>query len=357
MKSLIFFIICPLLFANIAFAQWPALNGSLSWHGVSVDESLQNAKVMGTQMLFSLPQFKVAQDTSLIIEVGANLEIGSSDATYIKEFAPDREVILRNAYVLYSPWSWIELNAGAISQGIYNSPLLVGSRAFVAAKEQINFHISDDHLFYVSSEQAIPSNDSLTNRIGSVEGKTPQFMIHSLGMDLKGNVLDLKLAASLWRYNSLSSSVAYYSRFMGNTVSGIGTDASRFFYGYYGKNVSMQLKLFNTSAVNLTFEGQWLINDDAAENHDTGMLARGYLGLYSHRLGLSMLRNESDSSVAFYNSSFLGHNNRKGIGLSLDGPLSKDWEYEIETYDLDLIDQSLYQSEGRRFRFALSREF
>ncbi|PIP93039.1 MAG: hypothetical protein COW00_07245 [Bdellovibrio sp. CG12_big_fil_rev_8_21_14_0_65_39_13] len=357
MKRIHLVLFCQLLFAPVAMAGLPPLHGTLQWHALSVDESFQNAKVFGTAFLFSIPDLKVTESITLEAEAGVNLEIGSNNSTYIKEFAPQREVVLRKAYLEFLPVSFIQMKAGAINQQDYQSPLLLGGRAFVAAQEQLTIPIGELKNITLRSQQAIPSNDTLTNRIGAVEGKPPQFMIHSLGADFDGDVISIQLEASLWRFQTLPNSVAYYSRFMGNTVVGIGTDASRFYYNYYGKNASFKIGLFESSPINFIFSGQWVRNDEAATGHDTGLMASGGLGLYGHRFSLHWLKNESDSSVAFYNASSLGHNNRKGYGVSLEGAVNPVWNYSLKYWNLDLIESNLYQSAGTRFQFGLERSF
>lgn len=357
MKRISLGLFCQLFFASAVLASLPPIQGTLQWHALSVDESFQNAKVFGTAFLFSIPDLKVTDAITLEAEAGVNLEIGSNNSTYIKEFAPEREVVLRKAYLEFIPVSFLQLKAGAINQQDYQSPLLLGGRAFIAAQEQLTLPVGDLQNITLRSQQAIPSNDTLTNRIGAVEGKPPQFMIHSLGLDLDGDVLSLQVEASLWRYQSLPNSVAYYSRFMGNTVVGIGTDASRFYYNYYGKNASFKLGLFQSSLFNFQISGQWVTNDEAASGHDTGMMGSAGFGFYGHRLSAHWLKNESDSSVAFYNASNLGHNNRKGYGVSIEGPVNTVWNYSAKYWNLDLIESNLYQSAGTRFQFGLERSF
>ncbi|GAB4417542.1 MAG: hypothetical protein OHK0056_26540 [Bacteriovoracaceae bacterium] len=357
MKKFFWAIICQLFITPCLFAQWPAINGTLKWHGTSVDESFQNAKVLGTALIFTLPDLNISPGISLVVEAGANLEIGSSNATYIKEFAPEREVLLSKAYLEFLPSDWLKLSAGAINQDEYQSPLLLGARAFVAASQQVSISLGQLNQLFIRSQQSIPSNDTLTNRIGSIDGKSPQFFMHTLGLDLEGDIVSLEVEVSLWRFQGLPNSVAYYSRLMGNTVSGVGTDGSRFFYKYFGKNARFNLTLFEQSSVNFSLNGQWVINDDAADGHDQGQMVSAGPSFFGHQLFFHWMRNESDSSVAFYNSSFLGHNNRKGYGVSLAGKLNGPWSYSVRAWDLSLIENSLYQSEGRRFQFGLERNF
>jgi hypothetical protein len=124
-----------------------------------------------------------------------------------------------------------------------------------------------------------------------------------------------QLELSHYKFQDLPSNVAEKSLAFGNSISGTG-EASQFNYDFSGANFYFNSRVM-TSELGLLFSGQYIYNEKAPDGRNSGYLA--YLGLEFEKLIVKLegFKNESDTSPAFYNSKYHGHNNMQGNGLNL----------------------------------------
>lgn len=292
------------------------LKGQVRLGGDYVDNKQVEARVFGVSGFLGV-KADITDTLQLKIKAGATLEVGSNNSFIIDEYAPRRQWRLRDAHFKWSPFDFLSVKAGAVNQGDYNSPLLLTSSAFLALQEKLSINFSENHSFYVRAEQAIPNNFNLTQRIGIVEDGTPSFLIESVGLDLKGDILSLFLEGGMWSFNSLSTGAAYQSQFLGNSVSGGGQLNSDFLYSFSGYNFAGGMEAYISDDIGVEFKGQYLYNDKAPEERNKGQLFKAGVILGKFRPSFTFFRNESDSSVGFYNSALFSHNNHEGTILAV----------------------------------------
>ncbi|MCR9205961.1 MAG: hypothetical protein NXH75_15365, partial [Halobacteriovoraceae bacterium] len=104
----------------------------------------------------------------------------------------------------------------------------------------------------------------------------------------------------------------------------------------------------------------YLYNDKAPEERNKGQALMGSLILGHIRPSALFFRNESDSSVGFYNSSFYSHNNHEGYSVQLkyQKPHSESSEDGISAF-INYVDSSPikfnnFQSDTKKVNFEVS---
>ncbi|MDP7320108.1 MAG: hypothetical protein QF441_05835 [Bacteriovoracaceae bacterium] len=254
--------------------------------------------------------YQFADDSYLFFQSSVILEVGSNDVVgSVAEFEPNESINLDRGGMGYRPFEWFHIQLGALDQGKYSSPLLLTKNAFAAIKEEII--LGEVYLLF---QQAIPSNNKLSKRLGTVDTGTPYFVLNTIGFK-SGKEDFFQLELSHYKFQDLPSNVAEKSLAFGNSISGTG-EASQFNYDFSGANFYFNSRVM-TSELGLLFSGQYIYNEKAPDGRNSGYLA--YLGLEFEKLIVKLegFKNESDTSPAFYNSKYHGHNNMQGNGLNL----------------------------------------
>lgn len=331
------------------------IKGFASLEALSVDDLQTEARVVSFSMFADVKQ-TVLPNLEASIIAGGVLETGSNESLFVDEFKPRQDLVLKEASVSYSPFEALSIEVGALNQSRYNSPLLLTDTAFVSAKESLNFKISD-YSFGFFLSQAVPSNHFLTNRLGSVDEGAPSLLIEGISMHLAGDLMFFKTQVMRYKFNNLSSNVAYNSQFLGNSTRGSTASTTAFLYDYQGYNLVFEIgfNIGENSALN--FKGQYLYNDKAPDSRNTGTLGGLTLEIGQFSLSGEYFKNESDSSPAFYNSSTYGHNDRDGAGIGLAWTIPKEaTTIYFKAYKLK-TNQQILQSDSSRFFAGLTRSF
>lgn len=235
----------------------------------------------------------------------------------------DRDDRVRGLNLLEGFFEWeassdLSLKIGNIQQNFLIAPLLISDRTFPSVMGELSLANNDQLslLFRV----AIPDNssESVQRETQIIKG-VPLFLISSLMFHSSDFLFDssVRETFSLFHYYNLSPAVADKSRIYGNTIKRTGSD-STFAYPYLGlhNNISVQKLLSKFWIIELGLE--FVYNFLAPDTKNEGM--RIYSSLYHNynnfmelKLIGELFANQSDSSVAYYNSETYGHNNRKGF--------------------------------------------
>ena len=245
----------------------------------------------------------------------------------------DREDRSRGLYLLESFFEWkfrdsfFSFKFGNIEQSFLQAPLLMTDRTFpsfilnYSLEEFYNFKPS----FFIQS--SIPDNaeESVRRETQIIRG-FPSFSV--LSFYLENSKLPLLLEhyfsnrLMFFHYYNLSQAVAQRSRIYENTVDRAQSD-SVFRYDYYGfhnhSNFKMVLSHFLAGEVGL----EYMNNLGASKYNNEGYrvytsFSYNYKDFLEWKAVFEKFLNQSDSSVAYYNSEFYGHNSRKGFALRLE---------------------------------------
>lgn len=341
--------------AHALSASAPKIDAAFSIYGNSVESDTISGINTGSSIDGFISQ-KLSEDLEYALRGGVVFETGSNKALNIDEFAPKQAPYLYESYVKASFLESLSIKIGALNQQSYNSELLLADVPFAGAKEEAKFE-AGNFRFLISAQQAVPNNQDLNQRLGSVQEGTPSFMIETLGLGYVGESVLFDLQVSHFQYQDISSSVAQDSRFLGNSVSGVNQNA-KFSYGYEGINVASDFALNIGSDKVLKIKGQYLFNNEAPDGRNTGYLYGAALRMNSVELGALRFKNESDSSVAYYNDKWLGHNNRDGYGVSVKYLIPKqNTEIEFNFISADLLSSNSGQAGQEAAVLSLTRKY
>lgn len=329
----------------------------VGFNGDYVDNKQVEARVfglkLGTEVIIPYSdEFKIE------FGGGALLETGSNSSFITNEYEPNRIWYLKNAQATYEPFSFLKLEAGAISQKEYYSPLLVSGSAFLGGRETISLNFTKNHRVYLKMEQTIPNNINLVQRIGVVEDNgTPYYYNEAIGIDLEGDLLSIKAEASQFRFESLAAGIANVSRNFGNSVSSGNNISSKFLYQYKGYNLAWEIEASPINGMEIEFTGQWLYNSEAPESRNKGHIYGLGLSFGHLDFHIEQFRTESDASIAYYNSKFYSHNNHEGMLYSIGYDVDDDFEFQVGFVSSSLIEYNSLQSDTEKFFFDFTQEF
>lgn len=350
--------LCCLPASAYNFLEKTEFNGHVNMHSYYVDNKQVESRVFGVTGYLNM-KTQLLSSLEMDISVGATTEVGSNNSFIVDEYAPRRQWRLKRAFIKWSPFSFLSAKIGAINQRDYNAPLLLTRTAFMGAQEMLNFQITEDHRFFLRMQQAVPNNLNLTQRIGIVETGTPAFFMESVGMELDGDILALRAEGGRWSYDQLSVGAAFNSQFIGNSVSGGSQLNSDFLYRYAGYTASAVARVHFSDNFGLRVEGQYLFNEEAPEERNTGQYLKTGLILGKFQPSFMYFNNESDSSPAFYNSSFFSHNNHEGYSVELRYTDPYDKNDDKMTAFINYVDSSpikfnAFQSDTKKVNFSVS---
>ncbi|MGB0452131.1 MAG: hypothetical protein ACPGJV_00340 [Bacteriovoracaceae bacterium] len=355
MSRLILLILC-LFYANSAFS----IKNLKTDFKSSLKASSRNSLTVKKRVLSLVPElkllYKIDEDLHFKAYVGANLEAGSNDSLYIDEFAPENEVFIKEGKLKYSPFQFIALDFGILNQAQYQSPLFLSDIGFAGVQENLYFKFSNFFLKF-HFQQSIPSNQTLSTRIGEVDEGTPRLYSETVSLGFKTDTTFLSVSYTHFAFNNLAGSVAYQSRFMGNSVSGTGLEGANFLYSFKGHSSNINFKL-KMNIFRLWAYGQYTHNDEAPTSRSDGYLGGLVIGTTSFQGLVESYRNETDVVPAYYNSSFYGHNNYEGrvFGLKIHN-LPKLLEFKFRYIQSSLIEDNLYQADFDAYRLDITKSF
>lgn len=329
------------------------LKANTNFYAYSIEGKRSEAQIGGIGLNIQVEN-KIGENLHFYADAGVRLENGSHKSLDVAEFSPNQQVLLNEGHMYTKFFDSLTLKLGAINQGHFHSPLFIDANAFMGAQEtwQVKW---GEYSFYLQAQQLIPNNRNLSTRLATIDEGTPKFFSETLGLNLGGNVAQLDLALSLYAFSNLSNSVAHQSRFMGNSVAGIGTDAAEFVYSYKGSNARAQLWFEVAQLFALRLTGHYTKNSQAPSARDTAMLMRASLEFSRWTFFGQWFESESDASVAFYNDRFLGHNNRRGqgVGLSFDEGKGK---IQLDLIQSRPIEFNIFQDKSTNVLLRFSRE-
>ena len=210
--------------------------------------------------------------------------------------------------------------------------------------------------------QSIPSNHTLSRRLGSVNEGSSRFFNEKVRVKGEGNVASLEASLGHFAFDQLSSSVAYESRLLGNTVNGFKNINNKFKYSFVGWNGDFSVDLKSIPGITMTLDSVWHLNTNAPNGKNLGYKAgpsiAWELNNIVYKLGIDTFENQSDSTIAYYSSKSYGHVNRKGNALSLNVSDNKnELSYGFKAVQADLIETVPLQAEDRILSIFLRKSY
>ncbi len=233
-------------------------------------------------------------------------------------------------YLLDGYFDWeitpeIFFKIGSIKQDFLKAPLFITDKTFPSLVQNLTIPFSENSKLSFIFQQSIPDNATETvKRETQIVRWTPLFLTSTAFLDLDSiSSWDISLEERLtgFYFTNLSAAVAELGRIRGNTIDLTGSD-SRFKYKFLGLHNSINLKATLLEDWVVEFGGDILFNVLAPDTFNQG--ERFYMAIYHNYKNYAEIKasgeyfaNQSDTSVAYYNSEVYGHNNRVGGLLKL----------------------------------------
>ena len=217
----------------------------------------------------------------------------------------------------------ISILHGIIEQGFLSAPLLITDKSFpsVVGEWSINSFASFD--LKVLLQTAIANNFTEQAKRPSDIQTAPLFITSSVFLDSDHFLSALiKERLTVFHYYNLPADIAQRSKVYGNDIRGQGSSTvfKHSFFGFHN-NLSIQKVLSDLWALSAGFE--FIYNLMSPNTYNEGF--RLYSSIYHNyrevmeiKVTAELFANQSDTSVAYYNSETYGHNNRKGFLAKLE---------------------------------------
>ena len=297
--------------ASGAEAFWNGNYGLKSFISEGANESLIKVELLG-RLKWQLIKPLFVHTKALIIGRSGHTQsvldrTDRSSGFYVLEFYFDWKA-LYNLSILH----------GIIEQDFLSAPLLVADKAFPSLIGKWSIDSFSDFDLNILFQVAIANNFTEQAKRPSDIQRAPLFMTSSLFFDSDNffNIF-IKEKFTIFHYYNLPSDIAQRSSVYGNDIDGLGSSAV-FKYSFFGfhNNLSFQKVFSDLWALSAGFE--FIYNFMAPNAFNEGFRAyssvyHNYKDIMEIKLTGELFANQSDTSVAYYNSEIYGHSNRKGF--------------------------------------------
>lgn len=254
----------------------------------------------------------------------------------------------------------LKAQVGAISQRFVKNDLLINDDQAHPGVRLSYEGQWDQHRLELIGERVIPTSDSLETERREKE-ETPSLEVISLSADLFTNSwVRPSVTLSTYEFSDLPSIVAYESNlYGGNSILSEGDkSSSEFLYNFRGYSVAGFVCFCYFKDFSMGVGLTRLENQEAPEAFNRGQiisvgaeLRLGDLHIIPEYVSFF---NESDTSPAFYNESWFGHNNRQGELYRLIVRFANlGFRFKAETSRADVINPNQNQNEQKVYRFMI----
>lgn len=338
-----------------------SLQLSASLYSRFAQETFNTSRIVGTAV-GARWQHPVANGLSGLVQAGVQLEAGSGQVFYTDESQPHNLLQLYEASLEWKPWSTASFRAGALNQDWLDVPALLSLQSFPALAEANRFSFAPFYV-QVEAEQAVPTANMTTEGPSLQQGRLSSFFIErvSLGFELP-DAYGARIDVAHFAFNDLADQAIYQSRFLGNTVSGIGLSHSQFAYAYQGYVWGAEFSAHYLRRVESRLRADFILNPEAPDDRDRGFSLRLQNKItLSHSVTLlpsaALFRLESDATPGYYNCRDWGHSNRTGFLVGMEVSLGQDMVLGGQATFAQAIRTSPYQSDLSYFFFYFRNSY
>lgn len=268
---------------------------------------------------------------------------------------PTNRLSLSESTMALTPIPSIEIKAGAINQSELDSPMLLTSTAFLAAKEQIEL-TNENYGIMLFAEQAYAKNKDLSSTLPNTEEGLPKFFAEGAKIHFKNDLGNLNARIMHWAYDNLGAGIATESAFRGNTAITSGPAGfTGFKYKFMGLYAAFDFEIKVYKNHKIFIDADYVVNDKAPEGKNSGHFVQAGIGIdHGHgyfNLAINYRDIESDATPAYY-SSF--QNNQASLGGYIEwddkeGPFTA--KFEVAHFEEKR--NVLYQSPENRAWFSI----
>lgn len=273
--------------------------------GESFKDELANQKTQTQLSAYLELTSHLSSFLDLKVNPRLSLRSGYSQADNPQE-AKANAIELLEASANFFPQSWVQFSAGALHQQKDISQVLMGDRAFPAARLTLISGLEKESHLALVGEAAVPTSSSLTNNLKEQES-TPSFAYSGLKAQYSEKDFQLNAHAILFKFSNLPQSVAADSILIGNSADPQSSEQSpEFQYEFQGQQVGAEIDLFRQNTLGIQFNADWVKNENAPNEKNQGYLVQSKLPIRFLDSQLtpefSYFRIEPDATVAYYNA-------------------------------------------------------
>lgn len=342
--KILFLFILVMLHCNSAVGEETSSRYSLAWKTSLANDNFTNTTDSSNLVKTSLgfqAGMKLLDTLSLDAEFNFYWSTGRAQSWYGAD-GYSTGLNFNQAVIKFNPLSVLEFQAGAISLRYLNSPLLVSSGPFPGVLAKLYFGENQWVDFGLTGLYSLPTSRSLNSDRIEKEVE-PSFI--TLSFDAKtGKQFDLvggDVLVSFYKYQNLPSKVAYESSLKGNTTKG-ETDADssfRFEFGGISAGIGGFATFFENYIARVRYT--YLLNTDGHTVANRGELLQMSVDIPLEEdlfvPFIELFYSEADASVAYYNSTLYGNNNRQGYSVGMSYEYHELFKLKFRYTSADLI--------------------
>lgn len=274
-----------------------------------------------------------------------------------------------NTFILFEGFAKVNLHknifvrAGAIRTPLNPLTSIMTPGTFMGFHEEWQIG-ADNSNITLNSYQAIPSAGTVSRRIYD-DGTQAYFLSQTIMGKLKSEETgsELRLAATRFQFENLSTNVANDSYFLGNSLASFeGSSKSfRFRHGFMGTESAINVKQA-LGAHELFLFGSTILNDEAPVGKNDGNIIGASIklvfGNYAYRPSYSVFNYEADVTPTTYTTLTARFHNRTGYRFGFDIELLKE-KLALKNYyiKMDLKDANPYLADREVYNIALEAKY
>jgi len=271
-------------------------------------------------------------------------------------------ILLNEAYAKINIHPDLFVKAGAIKTPLNPLMSIMTPGAFMGAQEEWQIG-ADDSNITVNAFQAIPSSGTVTKRIYD-DGTQAYFLSQTVSGKLKAQTgTEVKLAATRFQFENLSTNVATDSYFLGNSLTAFeGSSKSfRFRHGFMGTESGVTVKQ-EIGKHELFLFASTIVNDQAEAGKNKGNMVGGSVktvfGNYIVRPSYTRFNYDADVTPTVYTTMTGRFQNRDGYRVGIDIELKKE-RLALKNYyiKMDLKDANPYLADREIYNIAVEAKY
>ena len=232
------------------------------------------------------------------------LRVASSNSFYVKDYDPEKQLVLRWAYLSWRPYTPLSFRMGVLGKKEVDFPLLM-SKETMGVVEKFALPLGKGEA-YLQLQQSFLSNN-LFIKSGEVEKENPLFFYGRGGIKFPYGVLEV----GYYSFKNLSTKAADKSRYMGSSTNGNNEEVAEFLYPFEGV-IFQGGPTIPFKRGKIVIRGNYLRNNKAPDDKNEGYIAKVGVKFPSWTIYGGYFLNQSDTSPGTYNERYYGHNNRVG---------------------------------------------
>lgn len=321
------------------------LNFSTKAAGFSEGEDSASLVLFGIS-----PSIKFKYGNEFYINADATLNLSSSRTQSRYTSYSDNNFVLNDLSLNYGPANFATLSLGSLSQSHLESPFLVSSLSFPGAALKLE-RTGELLSVGLKAQTLIPTSNSLDSDRTEKEA-LPNLQTVGLYSHLRLTpFLAFGGQVNRYQFSNLPAVVAYESKRLGNTVTGIEVGDSRFATEFLGIAQSYYSSINYTNYLNQKISISIVENEKINKGSNRAQMIETSISYTLSSAvdlipGVGFFYAESDVAPAYYNSSSLGHNNRQGQKYSFKAVFKKmNLSTQVSFVEARVINSSVYQND------------